>query len=165
MRGFHACYLCTALECEQSSRQSPLLGDQRTGIDDAGAMRLARDPEFVWGCDSGACRSGFWLHQSFEAVRRRSRTSDQIRLRVCTKHRHRSSTVRRSVGRRAMLIQVCHRPIAGQSNRASPGNPPPTTAKNLYCCTGHRHYWVVIWRFKLYHPLALQTIPFYLLVS
>ena len=23
----------------------------------------------------------------------------------------------------------------------------------------------VIWRFKLYHPLALQTIPFYLLVS
>ena len=107
------------------------------GIDATGAMRLVGEPEFVWGCDNGVGRSGFGSRQSFEAARRRSRTGDQILPRVCTRHRNRSITLRRLAERRAVLIRVCHRPIAGQSNRASPGNPPALTARILCCCTGN----------------------------
>ena len=114
-----------------SSRRS-----EKPGIDDAGAMFLARarDPEFVWGCDSGVDRFGCGLHQSFEVVRQRSRTGDRILRRACTRHRSRSTTVRRSAGRREALTQVYHPPTAEQSSRASPGNPPPTSTENPCCC-------------------------------
>ena len=110
----------------------------RPEVDAAAITRLARDPESVWGCDSGAGRFGCGLHQSFEAVRRHSRTGGQIHPRVCTRRAGRSITWRRSAERREALTQVCHRPAASLSNPVTTGNLPPITAKNLCRCTENR---------------------------